>query len=200
MRAKDKELCKSIVSYVDEYFDFNKSTPTIYQIADSLGMSKSSAQRYLVYLEQIGQLKYQGRKGILTKKIDKTNSESVNVALVGDISCGLPSFADENVIEYFSLPQNLVGKGKFFLLCAKGDSMVNVGICNGDLVLVRQQDTAENGQIGVALCEDGQATLKRFYKGDNNIILKPENDSMAEIVVDNCQIQGVAVKVLKNLN
>ena len=98
------------------------------------------------------------------------------------------------------LPISLFSSGDFYLLRASGDSMIKVGICDGDLVLVRRQNHADDGQIVVALMED-EATLKRYYREPQNrrIRLHPENDSMEDIYVDNCAIQGVAVKVIKNL-
>ncbi len=121
------------------------------------------------------------------------------VALLGSIACGSPMLEEENVEEYFTLPEKLVGSGKFFLLRAKGDSMINAGIDEGDLVLIKQQNMADDGDIVVALTEDNENTLKGIYREDGQIILRPENDDYDDIYVDECYIQGVAVKVLKDL-
>lgn len=201
MRTKNTELLRAIVEYVDTYYEFNRTTPTIDEIAEKLNMNRATVQRYLVELDKMGDIKYNGKQGIETERIAKMKGGNINVALVGTIACGVPVFAEENIEEYFNLPESLVGKGKFFLLRAKGNSMINAGINEGDLVLVKQQSYANSGDIVVALCEDCEATLKRFYPEPESkrIRLHPENNRMKDIYVDNCIVQGVAMKVLKDL-
>ncbi len=130
----------------------------------------------------------------------KTKMQAIRVPVLGRIACGIPKYAEENIEEYIRLPVALFGQGDFFLLRAYGDSMIESGIEDGDLVLIRQQSSADDGQIVVALMED-EATLKRFYPepSKHRIRLHPENSHMDDIYVDNCEIQGVAVKVLKDL-
>src|SRR5690554_360948 len=183
VRTKNTELLKAIVNYVDRHYEQNRKTPTIDEIAQKLNMYRATVQRYLVELDNKGDIKYYGKRGIETKKIAKMKGSNINVALVGTISCGNPIFAEENVEEYFSLPESLVGKGRFFLLRAEGDSMVDAGINQGDLVLIQQQNYANSGDIVVALCEDSQATLKRFYPQPKKkrIRLHPENSRMKDI-------------------
>lgn len=115
-----------------------------------------------------------------------------------DISCGLPNIAEEHIEEYVSLPESMFGSGEFYILRARGESMIEAGIDPGDLVVIRKQETAENGQIAVALVDE-EATLKRFYVEDNRVRLHPENSEMEDFYVDHCIIQGVAVKVIKDL-
>ena len=122
--------------------------------------------------------------------------ESSIVPLVGQIACGQPRFAEENIEESFSLPKGIFGNGKLFMLRAFGDSMIDAGISAGDLLVLRQQDYADEGEIVVALVGEN-ATLKRFYKKGRKIILHPENKSMNDIIVDDCQIQGVLVSCIK---
>ena len=126
--------------------------------------------------------------------------QTISVPVLGEIACGIPKFAEENIEEYVRLPVALFGHGSFFILRAYGDSMIEAGIEDGDLVLIRQQNTAEEGQIVVALIDD-EATLKRFYPEPEKrrIRLHPENAHMNDIFVEKCEIQGVAVKVLKDL-
>ena len=121
--------------------------------------------------------------------------------VLGVISGGIPKFAEENIEEYIRLPVSLFGTGKFFILRAYGDSMIEVGIDDGDLVLIRQQETASAGQIVVALINNEDATLKRYYPEPekHRVRLHPENSRMDDIIVPDCAIQGVAVKVLKDL-
>ena len=118
------------------------------------------------------------------------NLETVPVAVVGSVSCGPLTFAEENIEEYIKLPTSLLGHGKFFILRASGQSMIGAGIEDGDLVVVRQQETAEPGQIVVALVED-EVTLKRFFPDPQNgcIRLHPENRRMKDIIVCEGQYQ-----------
>ena len=122
------------------------------------------------------------------------------VPILGEVACGLPRYAEENIEEYIPLPKAYIGQGNYYLLRAKGDSMVEIGIDDGDLVLVRQESTAEPGQVVVALIEE-EATLKRFFPEPerNRIRLHPENQEMNDIFVDACEIQGIAVKVIKDI-
>ena len=140
------------------------------------------------------------RRGIRTKEM-KDEGEMISVPVLGKVSCGEPKFAEENIEEYVKLPVTLFGSGDYFLLRANGDSMIDAGIDNSDLVLVRQQNYADAGQIVVALGED-EATLKRWYPEPENrrIRLHPENSEMEDIYMESCVIQGVAVKVIKDLN
>ncbi len=137
--------------------------------------------------------------GIWKVIMDKTNSAMRTVAIVGSIACGPLSFAEENITEYLKLPASLFGKGEIFGLYANGDSMINAGIEDGDLVFIRKQNTAEEGQIIVALVND-ETTLKRFYKDTKNkkFILHPENEKYEDIIVDDLIIQGIVTKVLKD--
>lgn len=124
----------------------------------------------------------------------------MRVAVLGRVSCGLPKYAEENIEEYVSLPVSLFGQGRFFILRADGESMIEAGIEDGDMVVIRQQSTASEGQIVVALVED-ETTLKRYYidKRRRCVRLHPENSEMEDIYVNDCIIQGVAVHVIKAL-
>ena len=116
-------------------------------------------------------------------------TEMVNLPIIGNVAAGQPILAEENIEDYFPVPANLVPSGESFVLNVRGDSMVNAGIFNGDRVFVNACSTASNGEIVVALIDDS-ATVKTFYKEDGHIRLQPENDSMAPIIVDDCQILG----------
>ncbi len=199
MRSKNENKLIEIAEYVEWFFDEYEESPSLRDIAKACAMSVPTVCRYVAELDKRGKLSYDGKR-FTSDKIDKIKQKGSRVALVGTIACGTPMYAEENIEEYFSLPESLIGKGRFYLLRAKGDSMIDVGINEGDLVLIKEQNTAVNGQIVVALCEDSEATLKRFYKEDYGVRLHPENESMEDIVVDNCAIQGIAVKVLKDLS
>lgn len=141
-----------------------------------------------------------GQRTITTKKGMADMNAYFRVPVLGRISCGIPKYAEENIEEYVKLPVSLFGRGDYFFLRAYGESMINAGIDDGDLVLVRQQPTADYNQIVVALVDD-EATLKRYRpQNDGMIRLHPENERFEDIVVDaeSCVIQGVAVKILKD--
>ena len=197
MRSKDKTLMAAIEKFVSDYTDSNGISPTMQEVADGVGSSKATVERYIAQLWEGGILDYSGYR---TMTSTKTKAAAIRVPVLGTIACGIPKFAEENIEEYVRLPVALFGKGNFFILRAYGDSMIEAGIDNGDLVLIRQQNYADEGQIVVALMED-EATLKRFYPEPkkHRIRLHPENSRMDDIYVDNCEIQGVAVKVLKDL-
>lgn len=197
MRSKDKTLMAAIEKFVSDYTDSNGISPTMQEVADGVGSSKATVQRYIAQLCEDGILDYSGYR---TMTSTKTKAAAIRVPVLGTIACGIPKFAEENIEEYVRLPVALFGKGNFFILRAYGDSMIEAGIDNGDLVLIRRQNYADEGQIVVALMED-EATLKRFYPEPkkHRIRLHPENSRMDDIYVDNCEIQGVAVKVLKDL-
>ena len=197
MRSNDKTLMAAIEKFVSDYTDSNGISPTMQEVADGVGSSKATVQRYIAQLCDDGILDYSGYR---TMTSTKTKAAAIRVPVLGTIACGIPKFAEENIEEYVRLPVALFGKGNFFILRAYGDSMIEAGIDNGDLVLIRQQNYADEGQIVVALMED-EATLKRFYPEPkkHRIRLHPENSRMDDIYVDNCEIQGIAVKVLKDL-
>ncbi|MCC8101116.1 MAG: transcriptional repressor LexA [Clostridiales bacterium] len=200
MSVKNTEFFKLIEDFIDDYREANGATPTIREIEAGLGIPKSTVGRYLAYMREQGMLDYSGPRNITTKEAKKTKRETVKVPVLGVVSCGLPKFAEENIEEYIRLPVALFGRGNFFILRANGDSMIGVGINDGDLVLIRQQDFACEGQIVVALMDD-EATLKRYYPEpeQGRVRLHPENDRLKDIYTDSCTIQGVAVKVIKDL-
>lgn len=197
MRSKDKTLMAAIEKFVSDYTDSNGISPTMQEVAEGVGSSKATVQRYIAQLCEDGILDYSGYRTMTSTKM---KAAAIRVPVLGTIACGIPKFAEENIEEYVRLPVALFGKGNFFILRTYGDSMIEAGIDNGDLVLIRQQNYADEGQIVVALMED-EATLKRFYPEPkkHRIRLHPENSHMDDIYVDNCEIQGVAVKVLKDL-
>ena len=198
---KNAELFKQIADTINSYKEQNTgASPSVREIADELGVNYSTVSRYLKHMRENGMLDYEGHRNITTRESRMTKTQTVKVAVLGAVSCGVPKFAEENIEEYVRLPVALFGSGEFYILRANGDSMVDAGIEDGDLVLIRQQNYANEGQIVVALMED-EATLKRYYPEPQKrrIRLHPENSSMRDIYVANCIIQGVAVKVLKDL-
>lgn len=200
MRTKDTALIEQIKKSIEKAYEENGRSPSVRQIAREVGCSYSTVSRYIKEMVERGMIARTSGE-YETEAISKMNMDTVPVAVVGSVSCGPLTFAEENIEEYIKLPTSLLGQGKFFVLHASGQSMIGAGIEDGDLVVVRQQPTAEPGQIVVALVED-EVTLKRFYPDPENgcVRLHPENKRLKDIIVDDCQIQGVAVKVLKDLS
>lgn len=200
MRTKDTALIEQIKKSIEKTYEESGRSPSVRQIAREVGCSYSTVSRYIKEMVERGMIARTSGE-YETEVISKMNMDTVPVAVVGSVSCGPLTFAEENIEEYIKLPTSLLGQGKFFILHASGQSMIGAGIEDGDLVVVRQQPTAEPGQIVVALVED-EVTLKRFYPDPENgcVRLHPENKRLKDIIVDDCQIQGVAVKVLKDLS
>ncbi len=199
MRVRSIEIMEKIRQFIEDYYDMNGVAPSQRAIAEHIGISVSNINGYLSEMAQRGMLSK--NKGIYRKYSSTKQADTQTfVPLVGEIACGGPIYAEENIERYISFSTSMLGSGKFFLLRAVGDSMINAGIDDGDLVLVRQQNSANEGQIIVALIDDS-ATLKRFYKDDERrqVRLHPENDEMEDMYFDYVEVQGVAVKVIKDL-
>lgn len=199
MRSKDTSLMEKIITEIDAFYAWYGRAPSTRELSIKVGLSHNSVARYLREMSEKGMLEYSDGN-VITEKMSKSKSDSVTVPILGSISCGIPLTEEENVESYVRLPTELVGRGDFFFLKANGDSMVNAGIDDGDLVLIKKATEANDGDIVVALV-DNENTLKRFYYDAKlkKVILHPENDGMQNIEADECQIQGVAVKVLKDL-
>ena len=194
MRSKNPEYFKRLEDFINEYRDENGTAPSNAEMAEGTGLSSATVSRYLSKMKEDGHISYDGHRTLRTRKMQQSREGSMMVPVLGQVACGLPRFAEENIEEYIPLPKAYLGPG------AKGDSMIDIGIDDGDLVLVRQQKTADPGQVVVALIGD-EATLKRFYPDPdrNRIRLHPENREMNDIFVDDCEIQGIAVKVIKDI-
>lgn len=199
MRSKSRELMKAICQYAEQYYLQTGISPSTTKIADAVGVSRGTAYKYLVAMNDNGMIEYDG-KNIQTEVTRKLNTETSQTAIVGSVPCGSLQYEEENIEEYISLPTAIFGKGDFYILHASGNSMIDAGIDDGDLVVIRKQNYARDGDIVVALVEN-QNTLKTFYRDEQSrkIILHPENKSMDDIVVDDCYIQGIACHVIKAL-
>lgn len=199
MRSKSLELMKAICQYAEQYYLQTGISPSTTKIADAVGVSRGTAYKYLVAMNDNGMIEYDG-KNIQTDVTRKLNTETSQTAIVGSVPCGSLQYEEENIEEYISLPTAIFGKGDFYILHASGNSMIDAGIDDGDLVVIRKQNYARDGDIVVALVEN-QNTLKTFYRDEQSrkIILHPENKSMDDIVVDDCYIQGIACHVIKAL-
>ena len=199
MRSKNPELMNEIKEYIEAYYLQNRLSPSTTKIADAVGIARGTAYKYLVEMAKRNMIEYNGQN-ISTDVTRKYNIEQTQTPIIGSVPCGSPQYEEENIEEYVSLPTAIFGKGDFFILKASGQSMIEAGIDDGDLVVVRKQIEANEGDIVVALV-DNQNTLKRYYRDEKNrkIILHPENKKMKDIIVDECYIQGVACNIIKSI-
>lgn len=199
MQRLNPENFRLIEDFVNSYADANGGRiPSLGEIGAGLGISKSTVSKYLNIMKAEGSIEFEGHRGIVTKQMRMDAEGFCSVPVLGEVACGLPILAEENISEYVRLPVSLFGRGEFFLLRARGDSMINAGIDDGDLVLARKQEVAEYNQIVVALVGD-EATLKRFRPNGDKIYLHAENPAYDDIVLESCMIQGVAVKIIKDI-
>jgi len=133
-------------------------------------------------------------------EFDDKHDNVASIPLLGKVAAGNPIEAIENPNEYFSLPKELLPKNhEVFALEVRGESMINVGIYDGDIVIVEREKNANNGEIVVAMTDENEVTLKRFYKENNHIRLQPENDTMDPIILDNCYILGKAIGLYRSI-
>lgn len=199
MRHKSEVIMKSIKDYAEKFILNRRHSPSTTEIADAVGIARGTAYKYLVSMNEKGLIRYDGKQ-IITDRTEKASTELTSVAILGSVSCGSPLLEEEHIEEYVQLPVSLFGRGSFYIVRANGTSMVDAGISDGDLVLIRQAKDAEDGDIVVALV-DNENTLKRFYRDLENhcIRLHPENKSMKDLIVPECEIQEVAVDVIKAL-
>ena len=204
MRNRDNTLFKRIIDYVNDYFEDCGKAPSTREIAQGVGASRPTIQRYLTTMKEQGEIEYDGHRGIITKYMYELMNTN-RVQMGNSIPCGPLTEVIDAELDYIRLPATLTGNGDFFLLRASGNSMINAGIDNGDLVLIRKQETARDGQIVALLFESSCTTLKRYHRVSNNEVhLVPENDLLEPIVLKGEQlnalkIQGVATMVMKDL-
>lgn len=175
--------------------------PSVREIGELVGLkSTSSVHAHLNSLEKKGYIRKDPTKPrtieITDDSFNLTRREVVNVPMVGTVAAGMPILASENITDYFPIPSELLPNTDIFMLKVKGDSMINVGIHDGDQIIVSKQNTAKNGDIIVALVEDS-ATVKTFYKEKNFYRLQPENDFMEPILVKEVSILGKVIGLFR---
>lgn len=198
MRTLSQDTLNRMEIFVKDYQREHNKSPSYREIMHGIGMSSLNlVQRYVIALERNGRIQ-RTRIGNIALPKRLRVGENVIAPLVGDIACGQPNFAEEHIEGSYALPVEIFGSGKLFLLRAFGNSMIDAGIEEGDLLVLRQQNYANDGDIVVALTDGGNATLKRFYRHGKKIILHPENKTMKDIVVEECEIQGVLVNSIKS--
>lgn len=200
MQHKNEEYFHRIETFINQFYELNGVFPANYIIADALSLSTATISRYINQMKKDGRLVIGKNNKPQTVKLKKLITETVSIPIVGSISCGTPILAEENIENYILFPKAELNDGEYFFLRATGESMINIGIEAGDLVLVKKQDYIDEGDVAVVLLENN-ATLKRVFIDEHNhrIRLHPENDSMYDFYVQDCIIHGLAVKVIKDI-
>ena len=216
MPRKKEELNKrekTILKFIEKQIMTDGYPPSVREIGQAVGLSSTATVHgYLERLEKKGYIKKKDKKGRTLRVLKGTTGESkktsskdfytqkelVEVPVVGKITAGMPILAVENVTDTFPIPIDFVGNSECFMLTVRGESMIEAGILDGDYILVKKQNNANNGEIVVALIED-EATVKTFYKEKDHIRLQPENNTMDPIIVPTCEILGKVAGVFRKM-
>ena len=203
---------KAILRFIEKQITNVGYAPSVREIGKAVGLSSTATVHgYLAKLEKKGYIKKENQKGRtlrllkggnLEKKQEEkdiyTSKELVEVPVIGKITAGEPILAVENITDTFPIPIDFVGNSESFMLTVRGESMIEAGILDGDYILVKKQNTANNGEIVVALIGE-EATVKTFYKEDGHIRLQPQNSTMDPIIVPDCQILGKVAGVFRKM-
>ncbi len=194
-----------ILAFIKEEVSQKGYPPSVREIGEAVGLASSSTVHgHLARLEKKGLIRRDPTKPraieVLGLEDNIPSVRSVSIPVIGKVTAGLPISAVENVEEYFPLPEHVVGDENVFMLSVVGDSMIEAGIFNKDLVVVKQQPTANNGDIIVAMTDEDEATVKRFFKEKNHIRLQPENSSMEPIILQSCTILGKVIGVYRSIH
>jgi repressor LexA len=204
------ERQRQILDFLTSYVDAHGYPPTVREIGEAVGLaSPSTVHAHLANLERAGLLKRDPTKPRALELTERgrpqpTVDDVHRLPLVGEIAAGGPLLAEENIEDHLAVPETLArGDGEEFLLRVKGDSMINAGILNGDIVVVHRQPDARNGEIVVALAGQDEsadaATVKRFFREAGRVRLQPENDALEPIYADHVQILGTVTGVFRKL-
>ena len=204
---------KDILEFIEDQVNKNGYPPSVREIGKAIGLSSTATvHSYLAKLEEKGFIKKESQKGrtlkLLKNKKGKSKEienkdyylekELVKVPILGKITAGEPILAVENVVDTFPIPVDFIGNSESFMLIVRGESMIEAGILSGDYILVKKQNTANNGEMVVALIGE-EATVKTFYKEKDHIRLQPENSNMDPIIVPNCEILGKVIGVFRKM-
>ncbi len=200
----------TILEFLHEYVEQHGYPPTVREIGEAVGLrSPSTVHAHLAHLERAGLLRRDPTKPRALELTDRRRAEETSqpdvlrLPLVGQIAAGGPLLAEQNVEEYLAVPETLSAGGEEFLLRVRGDSMVNAGILDGDIVVVQRRQDARNGEIVVALAGEDEsadeATVKRFFREDGRIRLQPENDDLEPIYAPHVQVLGKVVGVFRKV-
>jgi len=200
MTEKLTKKQEEVLTFIKKFVVSHGYPPSVREICKGMNLSSpATVHTHLKQLENKGMIrkensKFRALEILVDNEYEEKNEELVKVPLLGKISCGNPIEAIEQPNEFFTIPAALIpAKESIFTLKCEGDSMINVGIYDGDYVIVQKQRVARNGDIVVALTDENEVTLKTFFKEANHIRLQPENDSLSPIILNNCTILGKAI-------
>jgi len=202
MRKQLTKRQQEVLDYIKNHVQTAGYPPTVREIGGAFKISEKGAYDHLRAIERKGYIKRTARKNRAIEVLDFIpihRKEVIEVPIVGRIAAGEPLLATQNIEGTLPLSKEMVGEEEFFALRVKGLSMIEAGIFNGDYVIVKQQSSAEQGEIVVALLDD-EATVKRFYRNNNHIRLQPENPAMNPIVVKEVTILGKVVALFRRFN
>ena len=199
MRMTKEEIQGKILAYIREEIQNKGYPPSVREICTAVGLkSTSSVHAHLNLLEKEGLIRRDATKPRAIELMDNPLARGRIVPLVGKVAAGLPILAQENIEEEIVFPQEFIRGNDVFALRVAGDSMIEAGIFNGDILVVRKQQDARNGQIVVAMYED-EATVKRIFYENGHVRLQPENSSMDPILLDNVDILGLVVGLFRQM-
>ena len=197
---------KEILTYIKKFIVNHGYAPSVREIGAGVGLSSTATVFvHLKNLEKKGVIrqdknKFRTLEILVENEFEEKKEDVVTVPLLGRVTAGNPVEAIENPTEFFDLPSSMIPKNEeIFTLNVWGESMINAGILDGDLVVVKKANTAKNGQIVVAMNEENEVTLKRFFKESDHVRLQPENDTMAPIILPNATILGIAIGLYRNI-
>ncbi len=202
MRPRSSALKEKILAFINDFYRTNNRTPSFFEIGENFSFNKATAYRYIVEMNRDGLVSYSN--GVLTTDvISKCTLSKTSAPIIGSIGCGDPTQEEENIEEYVNLPESVFGTGNFYILRAKGDSMLDAGIEPGDLIVIDKDAQPINGAIVVALNDDNENTLKRFDGFENGkAVLSYMNEATypgKRILVDFFTCQGVAKHIIKSI-
>ena len=195
MSESSKNKMHAVLNFINEYNAEYGYSPTVREICEKLNI-KSTASAYY-YMEKLKEEGYISKSPNKNRAVNFKRNSSVNIPLIGTVTAGQPIFAYENYEDYYSFPADSFHGSELFMLNVQGTSMNDAGICDGDKIVVRKQQNADNGDIVVALLDDS-ATVKRFYKKNGYYVLHPENETMADIVVEQVEILGKVIGLVRS--
>ena len=189
---------QKILDFIKAEIEDKGYPPSVREICAAVGLrSTSTVHAHLNHLEEQGLIRRDSTKPRALEVLDGSHARGRSVPLVGRVTAGQPILAVENIEDYLMLPQSMLGKEDLFCLRVQGESMIDAGILDGDIVVLRQQDTAENGEIVVAMTDEDEATLKRIFYEDDRVRLQPENPTMEPIYADTVTILGKLVALIR---
>ena len=195
MSESSRHKMQAVLAFINDYNAEYGYSPTVREICARLDI-KSTASAYY-YIEKLTEEGYLSKSPNKNRAVNFKKSSSVNIPLIGTVTAGQPIFAYENYEDYYSFPAGSFRGNDLFMLNVQGTSMIDAGIYDGDKIVVRKQETADNGDIVVALIDDS-ATVKRYFRRDGKHILHPENETMDDIVVEELSILGKVIGLVRS--